>query len=202
MNEVLTFFDGVMVFSYSRIIILFCLIGLSSNVIHAADSESGAKVTVGWVERVYLPDYDFTMRGKIDTGAKNSSIHATDMEFVHVEEGLPQSRIRFTTVDTKGKSRTIEADIVRTVRIKKTIMGSETPVVEGRVEIELLLCMAGITKLVRINLTNREGMNYRLILGRTALEGDFVVDVSKTLIGGKTCRTASQATKPLPETIE
>ena len=78
---------------------------------------------------------------------------------------------------------------MRQVRIKKSTLDSETPLVEARVEIELIMCLAGVLKPIRVNLTNREGMNYHLILGRTALEGDFIVDVSRTFIGGKKCRT-------------
>ena len=177
-------------------------LGLSPDLLNAEEMESKQKVTVGWLEKVYVPDYDFALRGKMDTGAKNSSLHATDMEFVAVEGKSPQSRIRFTTVDTKGNSRTIEADIVRQVRIKKSTLDSETPLVEARVEIELIMCLAGVLKPIRVNLTNREGMNYHLILGRTALEGDFIVDVSRTFIGGKKCRTVSHVKTPTQDVMQ
>ena len=175
---------------------------VGSVMVNAGGDETKSKVTVGWLERVYLPDHDFTLRGKMDTGAKNSSLHATEMEFITVEGKSPQSRVRFATTDNKGGSRTIEADITREVRIKKSTLDSETPLVEGRVEIELLVCLAGITRPVRVNLTNREGMNYPLILGRTALDGVFVVDVSQTFINSNKCPAGSKSKKPGQETME
>jgi hypothetical protein len=145
-------------------------------------------IVIGWLEKVYLPEYDFALRGKIDTGAKTSSLHATDMEFVHVEGKPPRSRIRFITVDTKGNRRRMETDVVRHVRIKKSSLLSDNPVTEARVEIELDICLGGRTKRIKINLSDRKGMNYRLILGREALQGDYVVDVSQKFISGKECR--------------
>jgi hypothetical protein len=178
------------------------ILGPEVDVLHAQQADTEVKKTVGWLEKVYLPNYQFALRGKMDTGAKNSSLHATDMQFVPVEGKSPQSRVRFTTIDTKGNDRTIEADVIRQVRIKKATLGSETPLVETRVEVELLLCLAGVSKPIRVNLTNREGMNYHLILGRTALENDFMVDVSHTFIGGKECRNIKSNEEPIRENIQ
>lgn len=166
------------------IIIVFCL----TNGSHAANSsKSTKKVTVGWLEKAYLINYNFATRAKMDTGAKNSSLHATDMEYVSVKGKPPRSRIRFKTVDAVGNFRTIEADIIREVRIKKSSLSSDLPMKEARVEIELDICLAGVNKKISVNLSNREGMNYRMILGRTALEGTFIVDPSRIFLGSKKC---------------
>jgi hypothetical protein len=146
------------------------------------------KIVIGWLEKVYLHEYSFALRGKIDTGAKTSSIHATEMEYVSVEGRPPRSRIRFKTIDTKGNRRTIETDVVRQVRIKKPSLLSDNPVTETRVEIELDICLGGRTKRIKVNLSDRKGMNYRMILGREALQGDFLVDVSQKFVSGKECR--------------
>jgi len=153
-----------------------------------SNNRNNKLVTIGWLEKAYLTQYNFAIRAKMDTGAKNSSIHATDMEYVPVEGKPPRSRIRFKTVDTLGNVRTIEADVLGEVHIKKPSLNSESPNRETRLEVELEVCLAGITKKIQVNLTNREGMNYRMIFGRTALEGDFIVDASRTFIGGKKCR--------------
>jgi hypothetical protein len=111
------------------------------------------------------------------------------MEYVPVEGKPPRSRIRFNTIDTVGNARTIEADITREVRIKRSSLSSDSAMKESRIEIELEICLAGVKNNIRVNLTNREGMNYRMILGRTALEDNFVVDPSRTFMGGKKCRS-------------
>jgi len=152
------------------------------------DAASKEKLVIGWLEKVYLPQYDFALRGKVDTGAKTSSLHATDMKYVYVEGKPPQSRIRFKTVDATGDYRIIETDIMRQVRIKRSSLFSDSPVTETRVEIALDICLGGRTKRIKVNLSDRKGMNYKMILGREALQGDFVVDVSQKFISGKKCR--------------
>ena len=132
------------------------------------------KTIVGWLEEVYLPEYDFISKAKIDTGAKNSSIHAMNVEYVELKGKPESSRVRFKTTDLNWIPRVIEAEVLRQVRIKKTGQPSE-----ARPEIELDICLGEVRKRIRINLTDRAGMNYRMILGRTALEGDFIVDVSR-----------------------
>lgn len=141
------------------------------------------KKIVGWLEEVYLPEYDFMARAKIDTGAKNSSMHAVDVEYIEQPGNQEISRVRFKTTDLKGNSRIIEADVLREVRIKRAGTLAET-----RPEIELEISLGGFRKRIRINLTNRAGMNYRMILGRTALKGDFVVDVSKEFVAKTGCQ--------------
>lgn len=138
-------------------------------------SDSGRqnqKTIIGWLEHVYLPEYDLVVKAKIDTGAKNSSIHAMDIEYIGKAKG-EGSRIRFDTVDLNGIPRVIEADVLRQVKIKRA--GS---LPASRLEI----CLGGVRKRIRVNLTDRAGMNYRMILGRTALEGNFIVDVSKKFV--------------------
>jgi hypothetical protein len=140
------------------------------------------KTIIGWLEEVYLPQYDFVIKAKIDTGAKNSSIHAMDVEYVKKVKG-ERSRIRFKTMDLKKRCQIIEADVVREARIRKSTLNTT-----ARPEIELEICIGGIRKRIRVNLADRGGMNYRMILGRTALEGDFIVDVSQKYLAGPRCR--------------
>lgn len=139
------------------------------------------KTIIGWLEEVYLPEYDFVIKAKIDTGAKNSSIHAMDVEYINKEKG-EGSRVRFKTMDLKKGYRIIEADVLREARIKKSSFIKRT-----RPEIELEICLGGVRKRIRANLADRGDMNYRMILGRTALEGNFVVDVSKKFIAKPSC---------------
>jgi len=166
--------------------IIFCGI---DNASAETSNKNNEKVTVGWLEKAYLLEHNFATRAKIDTGAKNSSLHATDMEYVTMEGRPPRSRIRFNTIDTVGNSKTIEANITREVRIKRSSLSTDSAMKESRIEIELEICLAGVKNKIRVNLTNREGMNYRMILGRTALEDNFVVDPSRTFMGGKKCRS-------------
>lgn len=169
-----------MIRKLSWMAILVLTISMSTRA--SKDALADEKRIIGWLERVYLPEYGFALKAKIDTGAKNSSIHAVDIEYVEKEGRLKGSRIRFKTIDLKGRYRTIEVDLLRQVRVKK--VSSET---EARPEIEMEICLVGIRKRIRVNLIDRGEMNYRIILGRSALEGDFVVDVSKKYIAESGC---------------
>jgi hypothetical protein len=146
------------------------------------DALANQKIVIGWLEEVYLPVCDFVIKAKIDTGAKNSSIHAVDLEYITSKGKAKSSRIRFRTMDLKGKSRIIEADLVREANIKKS-----SSITRTRPEIELEMCLGGVRKRIRVNLEDRGGMNYRMILGRTTLEGDFIVDVSQKYLAGPRC---------------
>lgn len=165
------------------------------------DTFSDQKVMVGWLEKVYIPQHDFSLRGKMDTGAKNSSLHAVDIEYVK-KKGKPESkRVRFKVIDTEGEYRIMEANVVGEAKIKKTKNSREgrlTIDLEERPVVELEICLAGITKRILVNLTNRAGMNYRLILGRSALAGDFMVDVSQKFVYGS--GSACQKKKKIIET--
>jgi hypothetical protein len=140
------------------------------------------KIMVGWLENVYLPEQGCVIRAKVDTGAKNSSIHTLDLEYVEDAGRPPGTRVRFKTVDKDKKTQVIEADLVRLVRIKRNGPSSET-----RLEIELEICLGGVRKRIRVNLTDRSEMNYSMILGRTALAGDFIVDVSEKYVAKSGC---------------
>jgi hypothetical protein len=50
---------------------------------------------------------------------------------------------------------------------------------EDRPLVETDLRLGPVTKRVLVTITNRAPMRFRMILGRKALEGDFVVDVSR-----------------------
>ena len=50
---------------------------------------------------------------------------------------------------------------------------------EERPVVETAVRLGPIHKRIRITITNRSSMRYRMILGREALNGDFLVDVSR-----------------------
>ena len=147
---------------------------MMASVLTQTASLADEKRIIGWLEKIHLPEYGFYVRAKMDTGARNSSMHAVDVEYVDQQGASSLSRIRFRTLDIQGKPRVLEADVLRQVRIKNP--GSPT---ETRPEVEFDICLGGVRKRIRVNLTDRQGMNYRMILGRTALAEDFVVDPAR-----------------------
>lgn len=132
---------------------------------------------LGWKEQVALPEWGIRrLRAKLDTGARSSALHVADLEVVgsHVlgDEELPV--LRFAVVLGRGDRaprREVTAPAVgfRTVR-DTGARAEERPVVRTRV-----VC-GPLDRHTDVTVTNRTGMNFRMILGRTALEGICVVD--------------------------
>ncbi len=126
------------------------------------------KVLAGWIETAYIYPQIFPMRAKIDTGADHSSLSATGIA-VFSRQGRPW--VRFEAVNRWGGKVALERPLVRTARIRRPSGKSQ-----DRPVIDLELCLAGIRKTVEVNLVDRTGLDYRLLLGRSFLAGTFVVD--------------------------
>jgi len=128
--------------------------------------------TVGWREYIDLPDWDITgLEVKCDTGARTSAIDVDDV--VH----LADDRARFTVVFDRAhpeRRRTIEADIERMTRVR-----SSNGAIRERMFVKTLARIGLIEKTIEISLVSRHRMICRMLLGRTALSPEFVVDSSR-----------------------
>ena len=63
--------------------------------------------------------------------------------------------------------------------LKMVVVCNSSGMREQRPLVETTLRLGTVTKLVRLTITNRANMRFRMILGRKALEGDFLVDVGE-----------------------
>ena len=132
---------------------------------------------LGWKEHVWLPEWDLRLRGKLDTGARSSALHVTRYEEVDVTPaagGSPEHRVRFDVVlgtRSKPEHHPVEATVVGHKIVKDTgARAEERPVVRARIVCGPLDTTADIT------LTDRSGMNFRMLLGRLTLEHHCLVD--------------------------
>ena len=121
---------------------------------------------IGAVETVRVVEADLAFRARIDTGAAASSIHATGIRV----EG---ARVHFTLENASGERRDLSAALADVARVR-SVKGTE---VRPRVALELEL--GGVAKRVRVSLRDRSRMDYKLLVGRDFLAGDFVVDVDR-----------------------
>ena len=139
------------------------------------------KPTIGWREWVALPELGVdAVKVKVDTGARSSALHAFD---VRSFERSGVEYVRFTIHPRQRDAvTTIEAECqVVARRWVTTSSGHRTrrPVI--RTPVELL----GQTWPIEVTLTNRDAMGFRMLLGRQAIRRRFLVDVSKSYLGGK-----------------
>ncbi len=126
-------------------------------------------MTIGWREWVEFPGWGFRLKAKADTGARSSAIDCAEIT------ELPGGRVRFTVrLDRKDRKLiTLEADVVARKKVR-----SSTGRPTERVFVEAILRLAGVEKRIVISLVSRKRMIHRLLLGREALAGDFIVDSS------------------------
>jgi hypothetical protein len=155
------------------------LIAIIIPSISVAKVSSNKKITVGWLERIFIPSIDSTLRAKLDTGAKTSSIDAEiiDIKNSKVEDDK-YGKIIFTVEDMEGKKKTLKRKIVRWAKIKKK--GSTSGYIRRPVVL-MQYCVAGKLITEEVNLSNREHFNYPVLIGRNMLtEAGLVIDTSQT----------------------
>ena len=134
--------------------------------------------TLGWRERVALPDFGASrIRAKIDTGAQTSSLHASRLEFTQEDDGewisfefYPRRRSRLGSVRVFAK--VIEYRWIRSSNGQRELR----PIITTK------LALGDDEWETEFTLTNRDRMSYRMILGRSALRGRFIVDSGRSYL--------------------
>ncbi len=144
-----------------------------------ATSAQAEPRVLGWLEPITVGDAGTRLVAKLDTGAKTSSLDATDIQPF---EKNGAAWVRFgIRPQKKGAPVRIEARIIGERKIRSAVGHDE------RLVVELPTCIAGTKQRTQFTLSERGGMNYRVILGRRALEGAFAVDSARTLTTEPNC---------------
>ncbi len=136
------------------------------------ESKQNSKLIIGWRETISIPEWGITeLRAKMDTGARSSAIDVASSEI------LPEGRVRFEVVldrKKRDRKRIIEAPISR-----RTAIRSSTGETRNRLMVLVKVKIGPIVKPVEFSLVCRENMLCRALLGRRALEGDFLIDATR-----------------------
>lgn len=126
----------------------------------------------GWIEKAVIYPQEIILNAKLDTGARISSLHAPDPVFI-TRDGKEWVRIRATNRNIETVM--IEAPVVRNSNIKRHFGDRQT-----RPVIRLDICIGSVRKTEEVNLVDRAGMNYQLLIGRNFLEGVLLIDPGET----------------------
>ena len=161
------------------VLLAFVLVACSeSNNTSQLIGDKQQRKILGAVETIELKEAELSFIGRVDTGARRTSIHALDItvdDNVVLDKdadvkGLP---ISFTVLTKKGQSKRVHTVIDKIVFVRTSEGG------EYRYVVPLSLSWQGITKTIQVTLNDRSRMTYRLLLGRNWITKDFIVDVDK-----------------------
>lgn len=153
-------------------LMLVTLVSLSNSV--------SSKEVVGWVEKASVHPGGLVLKAKLDTGAKTSSIHCDCQRII--EKG-GEKWINFTVTNEQGKTITLERKVVRFVKIKRHF-GEK----QERAVVNMGICLKNVYKEVEVNVIDRSGLNYSLLIGRNYLAGDFLIDSEAKFTGKPNCK--------------
>jgi hypothetical protein len=134
---------------------------------------------VGWVERACIQPGHLVLPAKVDTGAVSCSLHAPDLvEFD--KDG--QKWVKFTIVDGNGKKAVMERKVVGVRRIKR-----HYGKFQNRPVIRLAISVGNVHKNADVNLVDRTGFEYPLLIGRNFMDGKLIVNPSATYTVEPSC---------------
>jgi len=149
-----------------------------------AGTQDGTQyVTVGRVEKVYVPAVDSIFKARMDTGAETSSI---DAKIIEIEKKKDGDRIvTFSIADENGDQKILEERVARTVRIKTKEGGYiRRPV------IRMTFCIGGREIDEEVNLSERTHFLYQVLIGRnTMTKGELIVNPAKTFMTNPVCNS-------------
>jgi hypothetical protein len=170
----------------------------ASPVIPGIPAPSTAKVKpplkaikiLGWKEWAWVVKPELVLRAKLDTGARTSSVHATNIEQVEIDG---KKWVKFTISnpnDEESLRLRHRAPLVRVSKIKNDSGG-----LDERYVVILTFQLGNQQSTGEFNLNNRENMTCAMLIGRNLLQQLGMVDAGRTDLLKRPGKSKLKATK-------
>jgi hypothetical protein len=145
---------------------LVCLPFFAALILLASEmTNAEEKMKIGLVEDVILLPWGVKLPARIDTGAATSSLDARDLK---VEDDIAHFKLPKKYGGLELRLPVIDWRYVRSAEAR-----------ERRPVVEITVCMGPKVLPIKVNLNDRSMVKYPLIIGRSALKENFVVDCMK-----------------------
>jgi len=136
---------------------------------------------LGWREWVSLPELGISfIKAKIDTGARTSALHAFDLHQID-DNGEPCVEFRLHPLQRNEAAQVNVRLPLLEVRTVRDSGGHE----EQRCVVRTEIGFGDQRHNVEVTLTNRDNMGFRMLVGRTAMRGRFLVDPGRSYLLGR-----------------
>jgi hypothetical protein len=132
-------------------------------------------VVIGWTEYVDLLTA-CRLLAKVDTGAQQRAARRGIRE-------LPRGMVRFDVV-LHREERDLRVHVRAHVKRRSRVRSSNGEI-HHRLFVETTLRLGGVEKRIEVGLVDRAKMIHRMLLGRAALAGPFLVDVDHRMLQAK-----------------
>ncbi len=154
-------------------------------------SDLATRAVVGWREWLVLPDFcDLPIKAKVDTGARTSALHAFGLRIENVEG------VQVACFELHPRQRSASG----AVRVRCPIRGfrrvrSSNGRTETRPVVVTSLQLGEYRWKGELTLTSRDAMGFRILLGRSALKGRFLVDPSRSYAQSRSIERSTRRSK-------
>lgn len=149
-----------------------------------ANRNPAATPAIGWREWVTLPALlSVPLKAKIDTGARTSAVHAFNIRRF---DGNGRPRVEFFLHPLQRK-RTPEIRCEADIHDERVITSSSGHR-DRRIVILAEVALGEVRWPIELTLADRDQMGFRMLLGREALRGRFLVDPGRSFLQSRTLR--------------
>lgn len=135
-------------------------------------NDATTAMIIGWRERVDIPEWNLKgVKAKIDTGARTSAIDVAQYELI--DDG----HVRFEVVSRvrpERRTKWVVARLSHTTRVRPS-----TGDLQERIVCSVPVRIGPFEQAIDVSLVCRRRMLCRMLIGRSALAGHFLVDPSR-----------------------